>query len=69
MGLECKSWKQSQKTPRITEKFCIVVQNEAGQNLTEFCQENMMVTANTFPTTREMTLYMDITRCSIMKPE
>ena len=43
MGLECKSRKQSQKIHRITEKFCIVVQNEAGQNLTEFCQVNMLI--------------------------
>ena len=42
----------------ITSKlFVLGVQSEAGQNLTEFCQENMMVTANTFPTTREMTLH------------
>ena len=47
MGLECKSSKQNQKTPRITGKFCIIVQNEARQNLTECCQVNMLILANT----------------------
>ena len=36
-GLECKIW--SQEIPGITGKFCLGVQNEAGQRLTEFCQE------------------------------
>ena len=29
----------SQETPGITSKFGLGVQNEAGQRLTEFCQE------------------------------
>ena len=33
--------------PGITGKFCLGVQNEAGQRLTEFCQENALVIANT----------------------
>ena len=33
--------------PRKTGKFGLKVQNEAGQRLTEFCQENMLVTAST----------------------
>ena len=37
----------SQEIPRIIGKFGLGVQNEAGQRLTEFCQENMMVIANT----------------------
>ena len=38
----------SQETPGMTGKFGLVVQNEAGQRLiTEFCQENALVTANT----------------------
>ena len=32
--------------PRKTGKFGLKVQNEAGQRLTEFCQENMLVIAN-----------------------
>ena len=38
----------SQEIPGVTGKFCLGVQNEAGQRLTEFCQENTLITANTF---------------------
>ena len=37
----------SQEIPGVTGKFGLGVQNEAGQRLTEFCQENTMVVANT----------------------
>ena len=37
----------SQETPGVTGKFGLGVQSEAGQRLTEFCQENILVTANT----------------------
>ena len=37
----------SQEISRITGKFGIRVQNEAGQRLTEFCQKNTLVIANT----------------------
>ena len=37
----------SQEIPEVTGKFGIGVQNEAGQRLTEFCQENELVIANT----------------------
>ena len=37
----------SQETPGITGKFGLGVQNEAGQRLTEFCQENALVIENT----------------------
>ena len=33
----------SQEIPGITGKFGLEVQNEAGQRLTEFCQENALV--------------------------
>ena len=36
----------SQETPRVTGKFGLGVQNEAGQRPTEFCQENALVIAN-----------------------
>ena len=36
-----------QETPGVTGKFGLGVQNEAGQRLIEFCQENAMVIANT----------------------
>ena len=38
----------SQETPGITGKFGLGVQNEVGQRLIEFCQENPLVIANTF---------------------
>ena len=38
----------SQETPGVTEKFGLGIQNEAGQRLTEFFQENALVIANTF---------------------
>ena len=37
----------SQETPGVTGKFGFGVRNEAGQRLTEFCQENTLVIANT----------------------
>ena len=33
--------------PGVTAKFGLGVQNEAGQKLTEFCQENTLVIVNT----------------------
>ena len=38
---------RSQEISGVTGKFGLGVQNEAGQRLTEFCQENTLVTANT----------------------
>ena len=40
-----KVW--SQETTGVTGKFGLGVQNEAGQRLTGFCQENTLVIANT----------------------
>ena len=37
----------SQEIPGITGKFGLGVQNEAGQRLIEFCQENPLVIENT----------------------
>ena len=37
----------SQETPGVIGKFGLGVQNEAGQRLIEFCQENALVIANT----------------------
>ena len=37
----------SQEIPGITGKIGLGVQNEAGQMLIEFCQENALVIANT----------------------
>ena len=37
----------SQEIPGVTGKFGLGVQNEAGQRLTEFCQEKAVIIANT----------------------
>ena len=37
---------RSQEIPGVTDKFGLGVQNEAGQRLIEFCQENTLVLAN-----------------------
>ena len=59
----------SQETPGVTGKFGLGVQNEAGQRLIEFCQENTGHSKHRLPTTQEKTLQMDITRWSIPKSE
>ena len=45
-GLEAKV--QSQEIPGVTGKFGLGVQNEAGQRITEFCQENTLVIEHIF---------------------
>ena len=52
----------SQETPGGTGKFGLGVQNEAGQRLIEFSQENRLIIANTLP--QHKTLHMDITTWS-----
>ena len=37
----------SQEIPGVTGKFGLGIQNEVGQKLIEFCQENALVIANT----------------------
>ena len=62
----------NQEIPGVTGKFGLGVQNEAGQRLTEFCQENTLVIANTLPPSSnntEMTLHIDITRWSKPKSD
>ena len=46
-----------QEIPGVTGKFGLEVQNEAGQRLTEFCQENALVTTNTFFQKHKGSLY------------
>ena len=55
-GLECKS-RKSRDIPGVTGKFGHGVQNEAGQRLTEFCQENTLVIANTLFQQHKRRLY------------
>ena len=47
----------SQETRGITGKFGLGVQNEAGQRLIEFCQENALVIANTLFQQHKRRLY------------
>ena len=47
----------SQEIPGLTGKFGLGVQNEAGQRLTEFCQENALVIANTHYQQQKRRLY------------
>ena len=47
----------SQETPGVTGKFGLGVQNEAGQRLIEFCQENALVIANSFFQQHERRIY------------
>ena len=47
----------SQEIPRVTGKFGLGAQNEAGQRLVEFCQKNVLVIANTLFQQHKRRLY------------
>ena len=47
----------SQETPGVTGKFGLGLQNEAGQRLIEFCQENALVIASTLFQQHKRRLY------------
>ena len=47
----------SQETPGVTGKFGLGIQNEVGQRLIEFCQENALVIANTLFQQHKRRLY------------
>ena len=47
----------SQETSGVTGKFGLGVQNEVGQRLTEFCQENTLVISNTLFQQHKRRLY------------
>ena len=59
----------SQETPGVTGTFGLGMQNEAGQRLIEFCQENALVIANTLFQQHKKRLHMDITRWSTPKSD
>ena len=59
----------SQEIPGVIGKFGLGVQNEAGQRLLEFCQENVLVIGNTLFQQKKRRLHMAITRWSIMKSD
>ena len=48
---------RSEKIPGVIDKFGLGVQNEAGQRLTEFCQEKVLVIANTLFQQHKRRLY------------
>ena len=58
----------SQETHGVTGKSGLGVQNEAGQRLIDFCEENALVIANTL-FQQLKTLHMDITRWSTPKSD
>ena len=47
----------SQELPGVTGNFGLGVQNKAGQRLTEFCQDNALVIANTLFQQHKRQLY------------
>ena len=47
-----------QEIPGVTGKFGLGVQNEAGQRLIKFCQDNALVIANTLFQQHKRRLYM-----------
>ena len=48
----------SKEVPTITGKYGLGVQNKAGRRLTEFCQENALVIANTLIQQHKRRLYI-----------
>ena len=60
----------SQEIPGVTGRFGLGVQNEVGQRLIEFCQENALVIANTLFQQHKRRLYTwTITRWSTPKSD
>ena len=59
----------SSEIPRVTGKFGLGVQNEAGQRLIVLPRERTGHSKHPLPTTQEKTLYMDITRWSVPKSD
>ena len=47
----------NQETPGVTGKFGLGIRNEVGQTLTEFCEENALVIANTLFQQHKRRLY------------
>ena len=55
--MECKSRNSRKPNRQVTGKFDLGIQTEAGQRLTEFCQENALVIANTLFQQHKRRLY------------
>ena len=54
---DCNAKVGSQETPGVKRKFGLGAQNEAGQRLIEFSQENTLVNVNTLFQKRKRKLY------------
>ena len=65
--LECKIG--GQQVPEVADKLGLEVRDEAGERLTEFCQENALVIANTLFQQHKRELHMNVTRWSILKSD
>ena len=59
----------SQEIPRVTGKFGLGIQNEAGQRLIVLPRERTGHSKNPLSTTQEKTLHMNITRWSSLKSD
>ena len=59
----------SQETLGVTGKFSLGVQNEAGQRLIKFCQENALVIANTLFQQHKRRLYTWTSPWSTLKSD
>ena len=60
----------SQEIPGVTGNFGLEIQNETGQRLIEFCQENARFIANTlFAQHKRLYTWTNTTRWSILKSD
>ena len=66
---DCNAKVESQEIPGVTGTFDLGVQNEAGQRLTEYCQENTLVITSIHFQQHKRWLCIDITRWSILKSD
>ena len=60
---------ESQEIPGVSGKFALGLQNQSGERLTVLWGEHAGYSKHPFPTTQEMTLHMDITKCSTPKSD
>ena len=61
---------ETQEIPKITDKFGLRIQNEAGQRLAALPRQHIGHSKHPLPkTTQEMTLHMGITRWSTQKSD
>ena len=58
-----------QETPGVTGRFCLGVQNEAGQRPRVLPREHTGQSKHPLPTTEDKTLHVDITKLSTAKSD